>query len=400
MRVLVTTWAWNSHYLPLVPMVWALRAAGHEVRVASQPRLAPVITESGGVAVPVGPDLDHDEVRATAMRELSLRAVPDAPAAGESMAGWQPQRRAKVAQVFSVFTAYSAAMLDDLLAYARWWQPDLVLYDPTTYAGPLVAAALGIPAVRHTHGVDVTYQAREVVTELVAPLAERIGVPEFGTADIVGTRTVDPCPPSLQFDSPVDRAPVRYVPYNGPAVLPEWLRGNENNRSRVCITWGTSTSRLAGGDTFLPPKLIAWTRELDCEVIACVGAADAAALGTVPDNVRIAESLPLHLVLPSCAAIIHQGGNGTLLTAGYYGVPQLALPQLPDQTFHTRQLAAAGVGRMLRSDEVGQDTVLAELEKLLHGKESADAAAALRAEMHAQPTPADVVAQLEAVASR
>jgi UDP:flavonoid glycosyltransferase YjiC (YdhE family) len=391
MRVLLTTWAWNSHYLPLVPTMWALRAAGHEVRVASQPRLGPVITESGGVAVPVGPDLDHDEVRARAMRDLSLRTVPAVPAVGESMIGWSADRRAKVARVFSVFTAYSEAMADELLEYAGWWRPDLVVYDPTTYAGPLVAAALGIPAVRHTHGVDVTYQAREVVAGLIAPLAERIGV---SGVDITGALTLDPCPPSLQIESPVRRTHLRYVPYNGPAVLPEWSWNRTDDRRRVCVTWGTSTSRLAADTSVSLPDLIEWTRELDCEVIACVGPDDAATLGPVPDGVRVAESLPLHLVLPSCAAIIHQGGNGTLLTAGYHGVPQLALPQLPDQTFHARRIAAAGAGRVLLDAEVGPDTVTAELAKLLTSKESSDAADALRADIEAQPAPADIVGRL------
>ncbi|RSM44871.1 DUF1205 domain-containing protein [Amycolatopsis balhimycina DSM 5908] len=388
MRVLVTTWAWNSHYLPLVPTMWALRAAGHEVRVASQPRLAPVITESGGVAVPVGPDLDHDEVRARAMGDLSLRAVPAVPAAGESMTGWPADHLARVARVFGVFTAYSEAMLADLLDYARWWRPDLVLYDPTTYAGPLVAAALGVPAVRHTHGVDVTYQARDVVTGLVAPLADRIGVSDV---DLVGALTVDPCPPSLQFDSPVRRATIRYLPYNGPAVLPAWLWGAAGERPRVCVTWGTSTSRLAGDMPVPLRELIEWTHELGYEVIACVGAADAATLGPLPDDVRIAESLPLHLVLPSCAAVVHQGGNGTMLTAGYCGVPQLVLPQLPDQTFHAGQLAAANAGRVLVGGEVGPDAVHVELAKLVTGGESATA---LRTEILAQPTPAAAIPQL------
>ncbi len=397
MRVLVTTWAWPSHYLPLVPMVWALQAAGHEVQVASQPRLSTVITESGAVAVPVGPDLDHDEVRARSMRELSLPAIPQAPVAGEEMTKWQPERRAKVARVFSVFTAYSDAMLDDLLTYARWWRPDLVLFDPTTYAGPLVAAALGVPAVRHTHGVDVHHQAREVVAELVAPLAARIGLSDV---DVAGARTIDPCPPSLQLDSPVRREFVRHVPYNGPAVQPTWLP--EPTKPRVCLTWGTSTSQLTGEETFKPPKVIEWTRDLDCETVVCVTEADAATLhariGTDTPDVHIAENLPLHMVLPSCSAIVHQGGNGTLLSACHFGLPQLMLPQLPDQTFHCRQAVKTGVGSMLLPAEATAETVPAELTRMLEGGEYAEAADRLRAEMQAQPTPGEVVERLEKLA--
>lgn len=397
MRVLVTTWAWPSHYLPLVPMVWALQAAGHEVHVASQPRLSKVITDSGAVAVPVGPDLNHDEVRARSMRELPLNSVPHAPDAGEDMTGWQPDRRAKVARVFSVFTAYSEAMLDDLLDHARWWQPDVVLFDPTTYAGSVVAAALGVPAVRYTHGVDVIYQAREVVAELVAPLAKRAGL---AGVDLDGAYTIDCCPPRLQIDSPLNREFVRYIPYNGPAVQPTWLR--PPTKPRVCFTWGTSTSQLTGDKTFLLPKAIEWTRDLDVEALVCVTETDAATLrkhiGTDVPDVQIAENLPLHLALPGCSAIVHQGGNGSLLAAGNLGIPQLALPQLPDQTFHCRQLVKTGVGRMLLPEETTEQTLRAELDKVLHGTEYTDAAGRLRAEMHAQPTPVEVADRMEALA--
>src|SRR5437763_75827 len=211
MRVLMSSWAWPSHYMPLVPLGWALRAAGHDVRVASQPALARVITDSGLVAVPVGKDLDHAEVQRQAMAGLHLTAVPAAPAPGASMRGWQP---------------------------------------------------------------------------------------------------------------------VRYMPYNGPAVLPDWLQ-EPSQRRRVCVSWGTSTTRIGGPELFVPPKVIDAVRDLDMELVVTLRAADVAALGDVPHGVRVVDSLPLHLVLPFCDALVHQGGNGTLLTAALYGVPQLVLPQLP-----------------------------------------------------------------------
>ena len=169
MRVLMTSWAWPSHYLPMVPLGWALRAAGHEVRVASQPALAPVITDSGQVAVATGADLDHAEVHRRVMGGLRLDGVPQAPAPGATMRQWTPDRRDRVRRVFSVFGAYAEAMLDDLYGFAQQWRPDLIVFDPTTFAAPAVAAALGIPCVRHIHGVDVTYQAADVMANSLPP---------------------------------------------------------------------------------------------------------------------------------------------------------------------------------------------------------------------------------------
>lgn len=394
MRVLMTSWAWPSHYMPMAPVGWALRAAGHEVRVASQPALAPVITQSGQVAVPVGPDLDHVEVHRRVMRDVRLTAVPAAPPPGVSMSDWHPERRERVRRVFGVFAAYSEAMLDDLYEYARWWRPDLIVFDPTTFAGPVVAAALGVSSARLIHGVDVTYQARDVIAELVAPMAARLGVTDVKH---LGDATIDPCPPSMQIPTDQRRIVTRHIPYNGPASLPPWL-ATPPRRSRICLTWGTSTTRLTGLSTFAPPMVIAATRDLDAELVVAITKTEVPALGDVPDGVRVAEHLPLDLVLPYCDAIVHQGGNGTLLTAAYHGVPQLALPQLPDQTFHSDCMAATGAGTVLRADEASEETIHSHLLDLLTRPDHRSAARRLRAEMRAAPSPAEVVDDLVALA--
>ncbi len=394
MRVLMASWAWPTHYTPLVPVAWALRAAGHEVRVASQPALQKTITDSGAVAVPTGPDLDHDEVRRRSMQGLRLTQVPEAPPSGGSTASWSPEAVARLSRVFGVFVAYAEAMADDLLSFARHWRPDLIVYDPTTYAAPLVAATLGIPAVRHVHGVDVTYQAREVVPALLAPLAERLGA---GPPDVMGVATIDPCPPSLQIASDLRRIPVRYVPYNGPAVLPDWAR-DDTRRRRLCVTWGTSTTRLEGSATFLPPRVVAAARDLDTEIVMALTEHDAAAMGELPAGVRVAESLPLHLFVASCSAVVHQGGNGTLLTAARYGVPQLILPQLRDQQFHAGRLADAGAGLSLPPGEADDAAIRDGLRAVLDDPRYTARASQIADEMLATPPPSCAVPELEALA--
>ncbi len=395
MRVLVTAWAWSSHYLPLVPVLWALRAQGHEVRVASQPALADVVTGSGAVFVAAGQDVDHEKLRAQQMRGLRHADVPEAPPPGASSGHWRPGQREKVARVFSVFAARADLMVDDTLDFARRWRPDLVLFEPSSYAGPLVAALLGVPAVRHIHGVDLTYQARDVVPEVLAPVTERLGL---DSCDILGDLTIDPCPPSMQIPADVRRARVRYVPYNGKAVLPEWLWAPPE-RPRICLTWGATTTSLGGAGMFLPPEVIAALDGLDVEIVVAVGSADhdrlrealTATYGEVPAHVRVVSGLALNLLLPTCAALVHQGGFGSTLTGVHYGVPQLVLPQLVDQVFAAERLAGTGAGAFLRREEIGRDTIRAGVEALLSGPSYRSAADRLRAELHAQPAPTEIV---------
>jgi UDP:flavonoid glycosyltransferase YjiC (YdhE family) len=375
MRVLFVTFAWPSHFYPLVPFAWAFQAAGHEVRVATQPALTETVSRAGITAVPVGYDVDI-----MSMLRPFYSWVADQPHPVE----WSDLRK-NGATTLAMYVTLAWAMTDDTIAHCETWRPDLIVHESTSYAGPLAGAALGIPAVRHIYGVDYTYQGREFEDEALSQLCEHLGIDSVET---LGMATVDPCPPSMQVPAPVVRFPMQYVPYNGPSVFPDWL-AEPPKRRRVGITWGTSTSRLTGGRMFMPPRVIEAARDLDVELVVSLTGRDAAAIGDPPPGVRVTEALPLHLLLPTCDVLVHQGGNGTLLSAALYGVPQLALPQLPDQTFYTDELPRTGAGSVLKVDEVSEEAIAARLEALLTDPGHAAAARRLREEMLAQPTAAE-----------
>jgi UDP:flavonoid glycosyltransferase YjiC (YdhE family) len=119
-------------------------------------------------------------------------------------------------------------------------------------------------------------------------------------------------------------------------------------------------------------------------------------LGEVPDGVRVLCDAPLRSVLPGADLVVHQGGAGTALTAGLSAVPQLVLPQLPDQVTNADNLVAAGVARVLRPGRADPEAVRGAARALLTGY--TEAAQRLQAEILAQPTPAEVVPRLEQVA--
>jgi len=384
-RALFVTWAWPSHFYPLVQLAWAMRAAGHEVRVASQPGLTEAITQAGLTAAPVGEDVDALRV----MRPFfAWVADQDRPVEWAELA---PKGTATV----RLYVALADAMVDDTIALTRSWRPDIIVHEATTFAGPLAAAVTGTPAVRHIHGVDFPYQSHEFEPAALARICDRLGL---DTVETLGLATVDPCPPSMQVPARIRRLRMRYAPYNGPAVLPRWLRNPPAGR-RICITWGTSTSTLTGGRMFLPPRLIAAAASLDAEVVVSLTARDVATLGQVAANVRVVESIPLHLLLPSCDAVVHQGGNGTILTAALLGVPQLALPQLPDQLFYCAKLAQTGAAAVLRPGEVTDQALASRMAAAISDPAYRLAAARLRAEMLDQPPATQVVAALEELAA-
>ncbi|MET9068874.1 nucleotide disphospho-sugar-binding domain-containing protein [Streptosporangium sandarakinum] len=157
---------------------------------------------------------------------------------------------------------------------------------------------------------------------------------------MLGDLTVDPCPPSMQIPAEVERATVGYAPYNGRAVLPRWL-WEPPDRPRIALTWGATTTSVGGAKSFLPPRVVAALAGADAEIVVAVGRDDLERLGPVPDGVRAVTGVALHQLLPTCSALIHQGGSGGTLTGVHHGVPQLVLPQLPDQVFGAARLATA-----------------------------------------------------------
>ncbi len=395
MRVLFASWAWRSHYFPMVPLGWALRAAGHDVRVASQPGFASVITDSGLTPVPVGADIDVGQLLADNMGDRLRKRFAPAKSWPTTVAGLRQAGRLDGAiKGIRHFIQLAEFMIGDLRAFAEDWRPDLIVYEPTTFAAPVVAAAAGIPSVRQLWTADFTGGINELAGELLTPLTSKAGVRDV---DLMGTLTLDPCPPQMQVRYDVRRQPIRYVPYNGPAVQPGWLR-EPPERRRLCVTWGTSIAGLRLEHMFRVPEVLEALSDLDAEVVATLVPDQHAALSSLPPNVRL-ESVALHLLLPTCEAIVHQGGGGTTMTAMMHGLPQLVVPHLPDQIFNAQQLAGTGAGLIVHGADASPQVLREAITALCGDPAYRDAARRLQAEAMTFPAPLEVAERLPALAA-
>jgi UDP:flavonoid glycosyltransferase YjiC (YdhE family) len=389
MRVLFTTWAWPSHLYALVPLASAFRAAGHEVLIASQPALKPEIERTGLPGAVVGENVD-----AVAM----VRGYVLPSAAGESAGGPQAPKEGKGPRALRMFSAHAESMTDGLVDLARDWRADAVVYEPTALAGPLAAAAVGIPAIRVLYGTDLMLRARKLLPELLSPLIERHGVTDF---DPLGAVTVDPCPDTFQVPTDYPRLPMRHVPYNGVGGSPGPLGRPAPGVRRVLVTWGHTMARLSP-TLFLAGEMAAALRGADTEVVLAVTAAqrellDPALLSSGPGTVHVVEDAPLHTLMPDTDLVVAHGGAGTVLTSLRAGVPLLLVPQLPDHTGHAGRVFAAGAGEVLSRDEATPQRLREEAGRLLDPEAGAavrETARRLRAEMLDRPSPADIVNEL------
>lgn len=402
-----TVSAWPSHWFPMVGVLWALRAAGHDVRVLCAPGQAAPLCSAGLTPVPVLDELDIGFL-------ARLRNVWDAQA-GTWPYGWLPPHPVTGVPMSSLeefgFTDFTRASQTKIAApvsrngeaavgYARESGPDLILAEPLAMEGVLAGRVTGIPAAVHLWGPigssETDPAARSVLDYPVDSFRPHKGTGPV-TLDAV-EHVIDLCPDGLSPAIATGRLPVRFVPYNGTGAMPTWLL-KPPERRRVCVAWGNSLTHMFGPGSFAVPLILEALAELDAEVVVTTGARDSAAVGAWPANVRVTEQLPLHLLLPSCSAVIHHGGAGCLMTAVAAGVPQVLLPTGMDQPVNAARLAAAGCAVAVPRATADTTSVAEAVTAVLDEPGYAKAARVLADQCEARPTPAALVPVLEQLAA-
>ncbi len=405
MRVLFAVSDYTAHYFPMVPLGWALQAAGHEVRVACAPSQVDPINRAGLVPVPIqdGPDMmERGRIfyYFAAQQNQTPLGMPLHPVTGQvlerlsdfNFAQYKRERR-------DTNVAAVSRSMDEVVSYARRWSPDLVVHDVLNTEGLLAAEVTGVPAVCHLWGAIGTAEQEQGVN--LVPVDHNKDFQRHGAAPMgpeLIRYVIDPCPPSIAAPATATRLPVRYVPYNGPGAAPDWVL-DEPRRPRICVVWGNSLAGLLGPRSFLVPSIVDALGGLDADVLVAADPAALSGLGSVPDNVSVLGYCPLALMLPRCDVVVYHGGAGCGMTAAWAGTTHLALPFTPEQTAHARRVTGSGVGIWHDGATVDTATIGASVRALLADPGYRTAATELREELRAMPTPAQLVADLEKIAS-
>lgn len=417
MRILFTTFAARTHFFAQVPLATALRYAGHEVVVASQPDIIDDIVSAGLSAVAVGAVLDIEPETQQANDSFDDRNL-----GGLAMSNsrhdhhtWESALGMFTAMTSFVFqNVCSDDMIDDVVRFADQWRPDLVIWDPLTLAGPVAARSCGAAHARLLFGPDqmarnraafVAEKARVDPARQEDPLLEwlgwtldRIGCPsaEIGEEMVVGQWTIDPTPTSMRAPLDLNYVPMRYIPYNGKSIIPSWIY-RRDDRPRICVTLGASLGETPDGGITAATNLLAAVDGLDATVIATLPAALRARLGPLPANVEVVEFISLNALLPTCAAIVHHGGSGTFLTALSHGVPQLIVPDMMwDSMEKCLGLVDAGAGVFVESLETMSAADLRQrISTLIADPSYLAGAERVRVEMLSTPGPNEIVPAIE-----
>ncbi|MFK4102540.1 nucleotide disphospho-sugar-binding domain-containing protein [Streptomyces sp. NPDC019531] len=374
MRVLFAGPPFFGLLYPMVPLAHALRAAGHEVLVATCGAAVGHAEHAGLIAVDCAPGIDPDALYARMEKAKGDRRPPGPGERGEAPKGSRG----------GGFSFFSDEMADRMVELADSWRPDLVVHTPLGVAGQLVAARAGIPSVLHAVGFGHTSAHVHMINNTLAPAYERHGLP--GPAPVAAW--LDIAPPSMSTTAEPRRWFMRYVPYNGGGRLPDWLTA-DRSQPRITVTLGTVRPVVDGVS---PVKwVVDAARGTDAEFVLALGGGDLSDLGELPGNVRPVDWMPLGALLSHSDAVVHHGGSGTTLTALDAGLPQIVLGEGADRPANAAAVRERGCGLV---PDGPADLTTELIDRLLTDEELRTAARDTAREMASMPSPAETVQRL------
>jgi MGT family glycosyltransferase len=383
MRILFSFAGGSGHFLPLVPLARAVRAAGHDIAFAGQPAMTAAIEAAGFAAFAAG----GETLRSIPVRTplLAFDAAREDRAVRDGFAGRVARDR--------------AAALLDLCGRGR---PDLLVCDEMDFGAMVAAERIGLP-----HASVLVIAAGALVRpELVAgPLnalrAEHGLAPDPELAMLHRHLVLSPAPPSFRDPARPLPATARLIrPSAGEAAAeaPDWLATLPPDRPTVYATLGT-VFHLESGD--LLERVIAGLRGLPVNLVVTIGSEiDPATFGPQPAHVRIERYVPQSWLLPRCSLMVSQAGSGGVTGALALGVPMVLLPIGADQPANAARCVALGVARVLDPVGCSPETVREAARAVLADPASRSAALRMAHEIAAMPDPAEAVPLLESLAAR
>lgn len=369
MRVAFSGTGFVGHLLPMVPLMRAFLAAGHEVAVITSADLAPFLHREASAQVTVlaaGPRAGVTMQRMEADLGVSPASDPVPPVIAEFFAG----------QLVD-------AGLAEALRTATDWRPDLVISEMLDHIGPFVAAVSGAPFYRHTFGPARPQPLLDALQRVAARRARLLHLPLAEPVAII-----DIYPAAMQPGA--DLSAIRRIP-----LRPEIHRSAQPHALGASSTAGGTRHRalVTFGTVFTDPDVrdrVADSLDPDrWDVVVTTGAE------TTPPPPRPSRSYvpftPLGDLLPGTDVVVTAGGAGTVLSALLAGVPMVVLPLGADHEINAARAEEAGVAVVVRdAAEVG-----AAASRIAADPGFRDRSARIAAQLQTLPPAAAVVAQLE-----
>lgn len=380
MRVLVPSCAAHGHFYPLVPVMHALEAAGHEVLAAVPSDFVDVVRAERLPAHGVA-----GQARTAAERQAFRRHVETLPP------------RERISAILANFVRIADDGVEELAALCEAFAPDVILRESLALAGWVLGAKRACPVVVLDYFPVPPPMWAAAGGESLQALRARAGVdPDPALTTLEGDLTLL-CGPASWFS---------YVPPRGRFVRPSDAIGDAGQTAPAWLHDLPAPVVYATlGTTFnLEPGL--WAMVLDglertgASIVATVGSdVDPASLGPRPPRVRIERFVPQRLLIDRCAAAVTHGGYGSLMGCLARGVPIVSVPiAAGDNVPNAARVAALGAGLAVQPKERSPDRIAEALLTVLHDPAYRRRAREIAAEIAALPATEQAVGWVEAVA--
>ncbi|MBW0104998.1 glycosyl transferase [Pseudonocardia sp. KRD-291] len=136
------------------------------------------------------------------------------------------------------------------------------------------------------------------------------------------------------------------------------------------------------------------------QVVMAVGdRIDPTGIGDLPDNVEVHAHVPQVRVLERADAFVTHNGMNSTMEALYLGVPQVGVPQMPEQDMNARRVQELGCGRRLDPDTIDARTLTETVDAVAGDPEVRAGCERLSRELQAGDGPAAGADALEKLVS-
>ena len=372
---LITCTPAHGHVMPLLQIARHLLSRGDDVRFLTSRRYAQAVRDAGAQFLPLpdSADVDLDDADAAFPDRVGLRG-PAAirfdmtnlfvrPASAQLAA---VRAELAVADVDAILTEplfLGAALLTRLPREERPPVISLGIFPLGARSRDTAPFGLGIPPLggplgRIRNAVLATVAERGIFGA-VQREAESISMREVGRP--LGGFVLDwpsRADALVQFTAPEFEYPrsdlADTVHFAGPlpspastAPLPQWW-SDLDGRPVVHVTQGT----IANSDfTQLVIPTIEGLAASDALVVVSTGGRPGTALPEkLPENVRVAQYLPYHHLLPRVDVLVTNGGYGGVQQALLHGVPLVVAGQTEDKIEVSARVAWSGAGINLKTN--------------------------------------------------
>lgn len=347
MRFLVVTNPAVGHFYPMVPFLWALRAAAHDLLVCCPSGFHTEVRDAGLPVFPSSPEFDMVE----AMRPPTAKGPP-------RQASDPSQARVQTGEGFARLANLTFAGVIDA---AKSWLPDAIVGESSAYSAGIAAESAGIPLIEFSWGLPLLPEIKEAAIRMLHTSNLRIAQP---------WKRIGVCPPSflLKSDEKLDYS-MRYVPYNGASVFNQKILNsvrNGSSRPKILVTLGTVLPHY-GDIRAMLAETVQSLLDQNLEVVVAMRESDKTRLGdlsTLPRPITEASWISIGSVLGAYDAIVHHGGSGTSMTSLTFGIPQIVIPQFADQFNNANHVQLNQCGMALDANATGHQIADATMQVL------------------------------------